>query len=298
MINFRHTSYFFFALILLNSCAFNNSFLSPTVVDREAREQTLYIQEDTVLVQYHGEQYQPLFIRNGQDTVTFNHTIESVLFPSESGNELNGWLIIPNDIEIKGTILFFHGNAGDITGRHWNMNLLMQYGFQVFAVDYSGYGLSTGKAKRKFIIQDGISALEYIKQRKEVEGTKFIIYGQSLGGNLAASIAGRKGELIDGLVVEGAFSSHKDIGRRFAGFLSDWFVKEMYSAKESVQHYHKPILVIHSVMDFVVPLEHGKTIYDNANEPKEFYIINDCHTCGSRIYHKEIGEKLLEMIGE
>lgn len=282
--------------LLMSSCSLNKMFLHPTKMDSDATSSMLHIQEDTVIIKYSGANHQPMFIHNGIDTVNFDYTIESVMFESTSGNMLNGWMLTPKIEKPKATLLFFHGNTGYITSHHWSMTILLSYGFQAFVVDYSGYGFSEGKATRKNILKDGNSAITYLKSRPDVEGTKLVIYGQSLGGNLAAVVAEQNQEDIDALVVEGAFSSHRDIGIKFAGILGRIFVKEHYSAVESIANYTKPLLVIHSTEDDVVPFELGKKIYDSANQPKELYEIDGCHTCGARLYPDKIAEKILKMI--
>ncbi|WP_417265427.1 alpha/beta hydrolase [Brumimicrobium sp.] len=285
-------------LFMFSACNLNKMYLQPTEMKPDAKSATLYLEGDTVTINYIGEHYQPQFIRNGKDTVEFDYTIESTLFESTSGNLLNGWMLTPKDVKPKATLLFFHGNAGFITSQHWSMTLLLKYGYQAFVIDYSGYGFSEGRATRKNVLKDGNSALNYILTRPDVKGTDIVLYGQSLGGHLATVVAAQNQDKIDALVVEGAFSSHKDIGIHFAGFLGKIFVKEQYSAIESVQQFNKPILVIHSTEDNVVPFEMGKKIYDHANEPKAFYEIDGCHICGARIYNKEIAQKIAKMIAQ
>jgi len=293
--------------LLLSSCALNKTFLKPTQIADDATSETLYIQGDTVTVNYLGKNNQPQFIRNaapsclpaggqGGDTVQFNHSIESVMFESTSGNLLNGWMIKSKEIKPKATILYLHGNSRDIASTHWSMNKLLKHGFQVFAIDYSGYGMSQGKATRKNVLKDGNSSLNYLLTRPDIKGTKMIIYGQSLGAHLAVVVAKQNEDKIDALITEGAFSSHKAIGREFAGFLGTLFVKEEYSAVDSIGGFHKPILIIHSTEDDIVPFRMGKELFKHANEPKEFYEIDGCHICGSRIYANEIESKILKMI--
>lgn len=295
--NIKTFGFVVISAIMLGSCAMNRTFLKPTRLDDDAKSETLYLRGDTVTVNYLGENNQPQFIRNGKDTVEFNHSIDAVMFESSSGNLLNGWMLKPKKVKPKATILFLHGNARDIASTHWAMTKLLKHGFQVFAIDYSGYGMSQGKATRKNVLKDGNSALDYLLSRPDVKDTKIVIYGQSLGAHLSVVVAAMNENKIDALVEEAGFSSHKEIGREFAGFLGPMFVKEEYSAKDSIVNFHKPILIIHSTKDDVVPFKMGEELYQRANEPKEFYKIDGCHTCGSRIYAKEIAEKILKMIG-
>ena len=271
-------------------------FLKPIELASDATSTNLYIQKDTVTIKFVGEQHQPLFIRNGIDTVDFNYTIESVMFNSTSGNKLNGWMLTPKNVKPKATIMFFHGNSGYIPNQHWAMTLLLKHGFQAFAVDYSGFGFSEGKATRKNVLKDGNSALDYLISRENIKNTKLVIYGQSLGGNLAAVVAEQNQDKVDALVIEGAFSSHRDIGIKFAGFLGRIFVKEQYSSAKSIANFHKPSLIVHSTEDDVIPFEMGQKIFNSANQPKEFFEIDGCHICGSRLYNEEIAEKIFDML--
>jgi fermentation-respiration switch protein FrsA (DUF1100 family) len=162
--------------------------------------------------------------------------------------------------------------------------------------DYSGYGFSEGKLSRKNILADANSALTYVKSRSDVNRKKLIIYGQSLGGHLAAVVASKREKEIDGLVIEGAFSSHKDIAANTAGVLGRLLVKEDYSAYKSIQKYKKPVLIIHSIEDKVIPFRMGKKLYDRANAPKEFFEIRECHICGPQYYADSIANRIIGIL--
>lgn len=288
----------FIVLLLLSSCAFNKGYLNPEPLKKGTEKTTMYLNNDTVNIYYVGDNYQPLIIRNTNDTVSFDYTRESVVFQSESGNQLNGWWIRPKNQEPKITLLNFHGNSSNITKTHWSMTRLVKYGIQVFTIDYSGYGFSTGKATRENVLKDGLSALEYVLNSGEIGTTKFLLYGQSLGGHLAGVVGPMEEEKIDGVIIEGGFSSHRDIGRKFAGRLADGLVKELYSAKDSLKNYQKPLLIIHSTEDNVVPFEEGLINYESATSPsKQFYEIDGCHICGPFLYEEEIARRIYEMVG-
>lgn len=280
----------------LSACNFNSRFLYPTIPPENAKQLTLTTPGDTTMVVFNGEAFQPTFLKNRKDTVDFNFNIESVVFTSSSGNSLNGWLLKPKNKKPTITILHFHGNAGFIVSEHEAISPLADYGFQIFTFDYSGFGFSEGKAKRKNIIKDANAALDYLKNRDDVSSTKLVIYGQSLGGNLAAMIAAEREEDIDGVVIEGGFSSFKDIAAEYYGFLGKILVKENQAGFKAIENYHKPLLVIHSAEDKVVPLKLGRKIFEFANEPKEFYEIDGCHICSMNKYGKIISIKIDEMV--
>lgn len=288
-------------LVFLTACSFNKMYLQPTNLpeippDKDKVSITTTIKNDTTLVEFNTKTLQPIFLKKNKDAINLDYTIESVIFKSSSGNNLNGWLLKPKNMKTTITLLHFHGNAGFLLSQYQAMTPLLNYGFQVFVFDYSGFGFSEGKATRNNVLLDGNSALTYIKSREDVKNTKLVIYGQSLGGHLSAVVAQQRQTDIDGLVIEGAFSSHKDIAAKTAGVFGRILVSEKYSAYKSIRAYKKPVLVIHSTEDEVIPFKMGRKIFDNANTPKEFYEIKKCHMCGPDFYADSISQKILNMI--
>lgn len=285
-------------LSISTSCSFNKMFLYPTKFPPELKFITISTPTDTILIHIDSSNYQPTFTNPNKEVIDLTYTIESVKFKSNNGNFLVGWMLKSENSSPEITLLHFHGNAGSIIDHHRALVPLLDNGFQVFAFDYSGFGFSEGEATRKNVLMDGNSALKYLVSRPDIKNTNLVIYGQSLGGHLAAVVGEQNQDLVDGIVIEGAFSSHKDIGKETAGFFGKWLIKEQYSALESIQNFHKPVLVIHSSEDDVIPIALGRKIYDHANEPKEFYEIDGCHICGPSLYSKEIAEKIKRMLKE
>lgn len=283
--------------ILLFACSFNNMFLVPGKIEKEATRAKLidYESQDTLIINF-GNNFQPVFINNQNDTVGLGYKIESVLFDNEIGNTLNGWIISPSFNYNGSTILFLHGNAGNITSHYSGVVPLIKKGFRIFIFDYSGFGFSEGKATRKNVLLDANSSLDYLISRKDLKVEKLLIYGQSLGGHLAATVAARNQDKIDGLIIEGAFSSHKDIAAEIAGVFGRILISEKYSGLKSIKQFKKPLLIIHSMEDEVIPFEMGRKLFANANEPKFFYGIKKCHICGPLYYADEITEKINEMV--
>jgi len=288
-------------VLLLSACSFNQRFLQPTVPppipqDKDKVTLTSKTPQDTTIIEFNTTTFQPTFFNSDKDTIKFDYTIESVVFKSSSGNNLNGWLLKPKKATSKITLLHFHGNAGFIPSQYQAMTPLLDFGFQAFVFDYSGFGFSEGKATRDNVLLDGHSALTYLKGRDDVKDTKLIIYGQSLGGHLSAVVAEKRQADIDGLVIEGAFSSHKDIAAKTAGVFGRILVSEKYSAIKAIKDYEKPVLVIHSTEDQTIPFNMGQEIFSHANEPKEFYEIEKCHICGTNYYADSISAKIKKMI--
>jgi len=283
---------------LFYSCSFNKAFLQPTVFPQNITfaKQPTSKKNDTLVVLFSGATHQPTFTINRKDTLKMNYTIESVNFKSADGNILNGWFLKPKNAKAKITILHLHGNAGCLLDQYRAIAPLVKDTFQIFMFDYSGFGFSNGKPTRKNVLIDANSALDYLESRADVKNTKIVIYGQSLGGNLAPVLASERQNEIDGLVTEGAFSSHKDIAAHEVPILGRLFVKQGYSAKKAIRNFHKPYLLIHSREDKTVPFYMSKIIFKNANEPKEFYAIDKCHICGPTYYADSISIKIKNML--
>jgi len=285
--------------LMLHSCAFNNMFLQPDKIPKDAKKATLIDHQgkDTLIIHF-GENHQPTFTDSNGDPAKLGYTVKNALFKNSIGNQLNGWIISPKEDYNGTTVLFLHGNAGNIVTQFTGVLPLVRQGFEILFFDYSGFGFSEGKATRENVLLDATAALEYLLKQQNSSYEHLIIYGQSLGGHLATKIAAQNEADIDALVVEGAFSSHKDIAAETAGIFGRILVAEKYSGLKAIQDFQKPVLIIHSTEDETVPFEQGKKLFDYANEPKTFYEIEKCHICGPLFYSDEIASKINEMLGQ
>lgn len=284
------------ASLIISSCAFNKMFLKPGKIPNEAKNATLidHLGKDTLIIQF-GKNYEPAFKDKNGAPAKLGYTVENALFKNSIGNQLNGWLISPKEDYNATTVLFLHGNAGNVVTHFTGVLPLVKQGFAVFIFDYSGFGFSEGKATRDNVLLDATAALDYLMKQENINYDHLIIYGQSLGGHLATKIAAQNEDKIDGLVVEGAFSSHKDIAAETAGIFGRILVNEKYSGLKSIQEFQKPVLIIHSTEDKTIPFEQGKKLFEYANEPKTFYEIDKCHICGLLFYSDNIALKINEM---
>lgn len=233
-----------------------------------------------------------------KDSIKLNKTYEinPIDFLSKSGNKLSGLVLTPkNNIRTDLVFLHFHGSAQNLITYHYPMiSQLAERGFQVFTFDYSGYGFSDGKATRKNVLTDAYSALDYIKNAKEFKNKKVIIFGQSYGGYLASVVASNRQTDIEGLVIEGAFYSHRKVAIYTAGFIAN-IVYDGIRANEEIKKNKKPILIIHSKEDKLTPIKFGRNIFEKANEPKYFMEIDKWHLGGLQYYGDSIKTKINEI---
>ncbi len=192
---------------------------------------------------------------------------------------LSGLLLDPG-ISSKGTILMVHGNSGNITRWTENANYFYNRNYRILVFDYEGFGKSTGTPTHKNVVMDTELFLNYLHARYG----KIILWGLSLGGNLSVEIARRNSDKVEGLMVEGAFTSHNDIARTKVPLIIRPFVfltvRSPYKSRNSIEKLHMPVLVAHSKTDMVVPYEMGEELFKRANDPKFFLELQGAHCMG------------------
>ena len=283
--------------ILASNAVLADPFLEPQVLPAELRQLNFEDQKTGKSIQVNlDESYLPIKQDFFDDEVAIPFYIQGLLVDSSSGNKLVTWQAAPKENSNGISILLLHGNGGNILSNLGGVIALAKKGFRVSIVDYSGYGWSEGKATRDNVLADALSTLDVIHAQANADGEKLVLYGQSLGGHLAVVVASEQLDQVDAVAIEGAFSSHKAIAATHKGGLAKVFVSEPYSAMESISGYTKPLLVIHSGDDEIVPISHGQELFEAANEPKEFMEIDQAHLAGLALYIDPIAEKITEMV--
>lgn len=235
----------------------------------------------------------------------FGATYEDVHFTSKDGTQLNGWFI-PAIGPAKGTVIHFHGNAENMTNHYFFVYWLPKEGFNLFVFDYRGYGASSGKPDRTGMVEDSIAAINYIRQRPDVNPHRILVFGQSLGGAIAlAAVAQDSKEGIRAVVVESAFASYRSIAReKLAAIWITWpfqwplawlLISDAQSPLPVIKKIAPvPLLVIHGDDDRTVPYKQGQLIYQEASPPKEFWTVTGGHhTEAFTRYAKEYRPKLV-----
>lgn len=209
---------------------------------------------------------------------------EDVYFSSADGVKLHGWWL-PAKGKAKGTVLFFHGNAENISTHIGSVYWLPAQQYNVFLPDYRGYGLSQGSPSLAGAQDDINSALGYLLKRTDIDSERVVVLAQSLGGamalyNVAHSPYRNK---IKALIVESAFSDYRGIAREKLGsFWLTWplqwplslTIDNDYSPLPVVSKISPiPLLIIHGDRDQVVPLSHGQALFATAAQPKEMWVV-------------------------
>jgi len=212
---------------------------------------------------------------------------EKVTYKSEDGLNINGWYVPADNSRL--TILFCHGNGGNMMHRLDSINLFNNLGLNCFIFDYRGYGNSEGTPSEEGTYMDAMGAYKWLTAEKKVSPDDIIIFGRSLGGSVAAHLASRV--KAGTLIIESAFTSYVDIGRKFYPYMPvRWFARFSYETIEYIKKVHYPVMIIHSRNDDLVPFEFALELHEVANEPKELVEIFGSHNDGflvsSEIYEK------------
>jgi fermentation-respiration switch protein FrsA (DUF1100 family) len=210
---------------------------------------------------------------------------EDVWIATTDKLRLHGWFLKAQGAS-KGTVVFLHGNAQNLTSHVLYVSWLPEAGYNVLIVDYRGYGMSLGEPTRRGVYEDARAAWHYARTRKDVDPERLILFGQSLGGATALALAGR--EELPGLravVADSAFSSYGSIGREkilqipVLGYLlwpfSPLIVSGELSAAPVVRKIAPvPLLLIHGDQDTVVPYAHSQRLYEKAEVPKLLWTLS------------------------
>lgn len=286
---------FLFLVTFCTGCAFNKLYLYPTELDRAQKKGEVYdFPSEQTLSVVLGDHFQPTFYDSLNRSFELDYRIKSVEFLNQKGDSLHGWFITPKGKSNRRTIFYLHGNAGNIYSQYSLMLPFVKAGYTIFVFDYSGFGYSQGKAKRKNVYNDALDAFDYLQAQKEYMGDELVVYGQSLGGHLTASIGSIIQDKVDLFVIEGAFSSHDEVGAKVSklGWFAKMMIREMYSGEELISEITKPKLIIHSNEDETVPFYMGKILFEKAVEPKEFYEIDGKHVLGPILYPDSIARRM------
>ena len=224
---------------------------------------------------------------------------DDVTFLTEDGLNLNGWFVpgkksspdadLPASRTDMHTLLWFHGNAGNINHRLGNIKMLHdRVPVNVFIIDYRQFGKSEGKISEQGTYLDARAALAYLHSRKDINSEKIIFFGRSLGSAVAVELAVK--EKCRALILETPFTSIKEMGKKLYPFLPvSLLLRTKYDSLSKIGDIKVPVLIMHGDKDELVPIEHGRELYEAANEPKEFYTIpgaghNDTHIVGGEEY--------------
>ncbi len=200
---------------------------------------------------------------------------ENIYFQSTDLTELHGWLLKSKQASPKALIIHFHGNAENISTHFFQLAWLTNFNFNVFTADYREFGESEGEANRRGVYEDSLAIISKGLELAKRENIKTIIlWGQSLGGNIALKAATKFPNDINLLILDSTFLSYQKIAkdRMQTSFITYLFsplsyvlLNEEYSASEVYNEIKMPTLVLHGKKDRTVPVYFGEELFNLIN---------------------------------
>ena len=219
---------------------------------------------------------------------------EDVELKSADEIRLHGWYI--PYAETDRVLLFFHGNAGNMSHRGESIEIFHRLGLNIFIFDYRGYGQSEGKPSESGIYDDARAAWHYLTDTKGIRKENITLFGRSLGGAVAAKLAA---EVQPGtLILESTFSSAKEMANTVLPVMSHLVpLRFEFKTVEYIKQVSSPVLIVHSPDDEIIPYRLGEKVFQAANKPKSFLKLQGDHNGGFLMsqpgYEQALGKFLL-----
>ena len=196
---------------------------------------------------------------------------------TSDGVNINAWWVPAQNP--RATVLFCHGNGGNISHRLETLKILNQLGLSTLIFDYRGYGRSAGKPSEKGTYLDAEAAWNFLIHARKVDPRQIIIWGRSLGGAIAARTASRYPAGL--LILESSFTSVPAVAHEHIAWLPAWFfVKYRYDTGRYLEQITAPTLIIHSPDDEIIPFAQGLKLFEILKGPKAFLEIRGSHNRG------------------
>lgn len=209
---------------------------------------------------------------------------QTLTIPSANSVQLHGWLL-KTQKPLKGTLLFFHGNAENISTHIRNVYWLTEFGYQVVLTDYRGYGNSTGTPDVAGALNDIVNTARFVFKNNIPKGRPVFVMGQSLGASLSITAFAEAKEFqgkIDGYIFEAAFADFQQIARDALSkswltwalqYPLSWTVTSDYAPQDYIHKLREtPILFVYSKDDEIIPFHHYEQL-DSALNSKQSYLL-------------------------
>jgi fermentation-respiration switch protein FrsA (DUF1100 family) len=175
------------------------------------------------------------------------------------------------------TIIYFHGNGGNVSYRASRIRPYLDRGYGLLLVEYRGYGGNPGRATERGLYNDGRAAMTFIAD-EGVPVDDVVLYGESLGGGIAVEIAaeqGRASKAVGALVLEAPLSSVTDVAAYHYPLVPvRWLLKDRFESASKIGDVRTPVFIIHGENDRIVPTGFGRALFETAKEPKESWWVS------------------------
>ncbi len=206
----------------------------------------------------------------GETPAVIGLNYQDVFLVTDDRVKIHGWFVPCEGA--AGTLLIFHGNAGNIGDRVPWIEMLHKLGVNVFIIDYRGYGKSEGEPFEEGLYQDARAAGDWWVKERQSRGEKLILFGESLGGAVAVRLAAEV--FPAGIILQSTFTSAWDMAKTMMplGLLQP-LINVHFDSVKTIAQVACPKLMIHGDRDEIVPFRLGKRLFEAAPPPKSFYVV-------------------------
>ena len=213
----------------------------------------------------------------------------AVSIPTSDGQILSGWLLpaAPAPAGAAPLLIWFHCNAETVAALAPLLREFRPPGVAVLAVDYRGYGASTGSPNTANAAHDAWEIWHWLTQQPGVDSTRIVVYGRSIGTGPAVHLASSRP--VAGLIIESPFTSLRALARRHYPFFPSFLAPGHFNNLDAIALVQSPILIIHGAQDGIIPADMGRALADRAGARAELWLIagadhNDTYDSGGDEY--------------
>ena len=187
--------------------------------------------------------------------------------PMRDGTRVTVWRAEPTDDDLP-TVLYFHGNSGNLTSREPRYKQILDAGYGLYAPTYRGYPGSEGSPTEAALIAD---ALEHF-DRLDENSDDIVLYGESLGSGVATAVATQRDA--KAVILEAPFTATVDVAaERYPWLPVHMLMKDQFRSRDRISGVSEPVLILHGTADATTPYAQGKALYEMANDPKDMVTV-------------------------
>lgn len=199
---------------------------------------------------------------------------EPIKLHTADDETLAGWYIPAP--QARATLLYLHGNGGHIGHRLDQIAVFHRLGLNILIFDYRGYGASSGTPSEAGTYRDAQAAWDYLTRHKGIKPEQIVLFGESLGGAIAAWLAARHTPAA--MILYASFTSVPDIAQQlYPIFPARLLARYQYDTRAALSAVHSPLLIMHSPQDEIVPFSHAQNLFAAANAPKQLLELRGGH---------------------
>jgi len=246
-------------------------------------------------------QFDEKFYHPSKEIIAIDSIDYEDLFINIDRDSLNYGIFKPSDNFNNKTIFYYHSSGGNISQHVSQIRPFVEAGYQLVIIDFRGYGKSTGKPLHANVAKDAQIIFDTVIKRDDIKDSDIMIYGASLGSQIATKMAKDNLDKVKALVLDGGMASFTDIAVEYALDFQkttvQQYVTSPYSSKKDIQQLgNLPTLIIHSEADKDIPMSHAQINFDNASGKKELFIFEGGHLECTLLDAERLMKKLDEMM--